>query len=116
MKIKNISSFRLSALIADFYPYGVHSVALRIPLKYTRDRNWEFIGVTFILSVQNMFRPLRALLKWNTTNITYIFSKNHRYYNGSVVLQLLTHIADILGELLTLLKWITKLFEGVNFI
>jgi hypothetical protein len=31
---------------------------------YTRDRNWEFIGVIFLL-VHNMFRPLRAILRWN---------------------------------------------------
>jgi hypothetical protein len=32
---------------------------------YTRDRNWEFIGVIFLL-VHNMFRPLRAIFRWNT--------------------------------------------------
>jgi hypothetical protein len=39
--------------IAQFYPCGAHSVALciLIPFKHTCDRNWEFIGVTFILSL-----------------------------------------------------------------
>jgi hypothetical protein len=39
---------------------------------YTRDRNWEFIGVIFLL-VHNIFRPLRAIFKWNTiTLVTYL--------------------------------------------
>jgi hypothetical protein len=59
-----------------FYPCGVHPVALciRIPFKYTCDRNWEFIGVTFILSVHNIFRHLRAILRRNTTT-SHILTK-----------------------------------------
>jgi hypothetical protein len=39
---------------------------------YTRDRNWEFIGVIFLL-VHNMFRPLRAIFRWNTfTSLIYL--------------------------------------------
>jgi hypothetical protein len=61
----------------QFYPCGVHPVAIciRIPLKYTCDRNWEFTGVTFILSVHNMFRPPRAILRWNTTTSLTYFEK-----------------------------------------
>jgi hypothetical protein len=38
---------------------------------YTRDRNWEFIGVIFLL-VHNMFRPLSGHLQVNYNYITYI--------------------------------------------
>jgi hypothetical protein len=41
---------------------------------YTRDRNWEFIGVIFLL-VHNMFRPLRAILKWNTITLHIYLEK-----------------------------------------
>jgi hypothetical protein len=56
-----LSLWKLNTKV-HFYPCGVHPVALciRIPFKYTCDRNWEFIGVTFFLSVHNIFRPLRA--------------------------------------------------------
>jgi hypothetical protein len=75
-----------------FYPCGVHPVALCIciPLKYTCDRNWEFIGV-IILSVHNMFRPLWAILKWNTTTSLTYFEKaidtttDPLFYNCSLI-------------------------------
>jgi hypothetical protein len=35
---------------------------------YARDRNWEFIGVIFLL-VHNMFRPLWAIFRWNTITL-----------------------------------------------
>jgi hypothetical protein len=41
---------------------------------YTRDRNWEFIGVIFLL-VHNMCRPLRAILKWNTIRVLIYLEK-----------------------------------------
>jgi hypothetical protein len=41
---------------------------------YTRDRNWEFIDVIFLF-VHNMFRPLRAILRWNTIYYLYISRK-----------------------------------------
>jgi hypothetical protein len=42
-----------------FYPFGVHPVALciSIPFKYTCDRNWEFIGVTFFSLFTTCFGP-----------------------------------------------------------
>jgi hypothetical protein len=67
------------------------SLCIRIPLQYTRDRNWEFIGVTFILSDHNMFRPLRAILRWNTTTSLTYFEKaidittDPLFYNCSLI-------------------------------
>jgi hypothetical protein len=60
------------------------------PLKYTCDRNWEFIGGTFILSVHNMFRPLWAILKWIITT-SHILKKaidtttDPMFYNCSLI-------------------------------
>jgi hypothetical protein len=55
----------------------------RISLKYTCDRNWEF--------TQHVSAPTgHPQVKYNYT--TYIFWKSHRYYNGSVVLQMLFKI------------------------
>jgi hypothetical protein len=53
---------------------------------YTRDRNWEFIGVIFLL-VHNMFRALQV--KYNY--ITYISRESYRYYNGSVISQFVSY-------------------------
>jgi hypothetical protein len=64
---------------------------LHIPLKYTCNCNWEFIGVTFILSVHNMFRPLWAILRWNTTTSLTYFVKSINtttdplFYNCSLI-------------------------------
>jgi hypothetical protein len=71
----------------------VHPVALciHIPLKYTCDRNWEFIGVNFILFVHNMFHLLRAILRWNTTtSLTYFenvidTTTDPLFYNCSLI-------------------------------
>jgi hypothetical protein len=63
-----------------------------IPLKYTCDRNWEFIGVTFILSVHNMFRPLRAILRRNTTTSLTYFEKAINTTTDPLFLRLLTHM------------------------
>jgi hypothetical protein len=41
---------------------------------YTRDRNWEFIGVVFLL-VHNIFRSLRAILRWNTITLLIYLEK-----------------------------------------
>jgi hypothetical protein len=41
---------------------------------YTRDRNWAFIDVIFLF-VHNMFRPIRAILRWNTIYYLYISRK-----------------------------------------
>jgi hypothetical protein len=38
---------------------------------YTRDRNWKFIDVIFLF-LHNMFRPLRAILRWNNLLLTYL--------------------------------------------
>jgi hypothetical protein len=42
-----------------FYPCGVHPVALciHIPFKYTCDRKWEFISVTFLSLFTTCFGP-----------------------------------------------------------
>jgi hypothetical protein len=42
---------------------------------YTRDHNWEFIGAIFLL-VHNMFRPLRAILRWNTILLMFWIIRN----------------------------------------
>jgi hypothetical protein len=35
---------------------------------HARNHNWQFIGVIFLL-VHNMFRPLRAIFRWNTITV-----------------------------------------------
>jgi hypothetical protein len=44
--------------------------------KYTCNRNWN--SCYFILVFHNMFRPLRAIFRWNTTSITFL--KCYRWY------------------------------------
>jgi hypothetical protein len=44
---------------------------------YTRDRNWEFIDVIFLF-VHNVFRPLRAIFRWNTVTQ---FLEIYKQYN-----------------------------------
>jgi hypothetical protein len=53
------SNIYLSKFWSSLYPCGVHPVALcvRIPFKYTCDRNWEFIGVTFFSLFTTCFGP-----------------------------------------------------------
>jgi hypothetical protein len=41
---------------------------------YTRDHNWEFIGAIFLL-VHNMFRSLRAILRWNAITLLIYLEK-----------------------------------------
>jgi hypothetical protein len=41
---------------------------------YPRDRNREFIGVILLL-VHNMFRPLRAIFRWNTISLLIYLEK-----------------------------------------
>jgi hypothetical protein len=41
---------------------------------HTRDRNWEFIGVIFLLA-HNMFRLRRAILRWNKITLLIYLEK-----------------------------------------
>jgi hypothetical protein len=60
---------------------------------YTRDRNWEFIDVIFLL-VHNMFRSLLAIFRWNTiTLLTYLekaiaITTDPLFYNLSRIIYL----------------------------
>jgi hypothetical protein len=57
--------------------------------KYACNLNWNCYY--FILVFHNMFRPLRAIFRWNTTSILLL--KCHQYYNGSVLV-LSTHVVQ----------------------
>jgi hypothetical protein len=67
---------------------AIHKLIILALSKYTCNRNWN--SCYFILVFHNMFRPLRAILRLNTTSVTLL--KCHQYYNGSVVLVLSTHV------------------------
>jgi hypothetical protein len=57
--------------------------------KYTCSRNRNSHHFTSVF--RNMFRPLQAIFRCNTTSIIHL--KGHQYCNGSVVLVLFTHVA-----------------------
>jgi hypothetical protein len=71
---------------------------------YTRDRNWEFIGVIFLL-VHIMFRPLRAIFKWNAIILLIYLEKAIDITTDPLFHNLLLSIYTMVNELF-ILKWI----------
>jgi hypothetical protein len=47
----------------------------------------------FILSAHYVFRPLRAILRWNTTSFVYLWKPS--YHSISVILQLFTYMVHV---------------------
>jgi hypothetical protein len=64
---------------------------IRISLKYTCNHNREFLLLFLFLSVHNMFRPLRAILRWNTKTSFVFFESaidtrtEPLFYNCSLI-------------------------------
>jgi hypothetical protein len=80
-------------LLTELYPCGVHPVAVQIYLRSQLRIYWCY----FFLSVHNMFRPLKAIFRWNTiTSLTYFekaidITTDPLFHNLSLIIHFTIH-------------------------
>jgi hypothetical protein len=91
-------------------------IYIRIPFKYTWDRNWEFIGVTFFSLFITCFGPLRVIFRWNTiTSLTYLekaidITTDPLFHNLSLIIHIILSLLSIIIilSLLSIIREIVK--------